>query len=59
MDLTIEDAQVVVDYEGTDYAFEVVGDTELEYEETSAPETTVPDDVLEELEAQGYIVYRD
>ncbi|MFC6767223.1 hypothetical protein CP556_03015 [Natrinema sp. CBA1119] len=59
MDLTIEDARVVVDYEGTDYAFEVVGDTELEYAETSAPEATVPDEVLEELEAQGYIVYRD
>ncbi|QLG50694.1 hypothetical protein [Natrinema halophilum] len=59
MDLTIENAQVVVDYEGTDYAFEVVGENELEYAETSAPEATVPDDVLEVLETQGYIVYRE
>lgn len=59
MELTIEDAQVVVDYRGTDYAFEVVGDDELEYDDTSAPEATVPDEVLEKLETQGYIVHRD
>ncbi|WP_226040720.1 hypothetical protein [Natrinema sp. DC36] len=50
MALTIENARVLVDYEGTDYAFEVVGDTELEYAETSVPEATIPD---EELETQG------
>ncbi|SEW01383.1 hypothetical protein [Natrinema salifodinae] len=57
MDFTIEDARVVVDYEGTDYAFEVVGDNELTYADTSAPEAAVPDEVLEELEARGYIVH--
>lgn len=59
MELTIENAQAVVDHEGTDYVFEVVGDDELEYEGTSAPEATVPDEVLEELETRGYIVHRD
>lgn len=59
MDLTIEDAQVVVDYEGTDYSFEVVGENELAYDDTSGPESTVPDAVREELETRGYIVYRD
>ncbi|WP_222919757.1 hypothetical protein [Natrinema sp. SYSU A 869] len=57
MDLTIEDAQVVVDYEGTDYAFEVVGDNELEYDDTSGSDATVPDAVVEELETRGYVVY--
>ncbi len=59
MELTVENAQVVVNYDGAEYAFEVVGDTELEFAETSAPESTVPDVVLEELETRGYIVYRD
>lgn len=59
MELTIENARVVVDHEGTDYVFEVVGDDELEYDDTSAPEATVPDAVLEELETRGYIVHRD
>ncbi|WP_408959240.1 hypothetical protein [Natrinema sp. 74] len=59
MELTIENAQVVVDYDGTDYTFEVVGDDELEYADTSAPEATVPDAVLEALETRGYIVHRE
>lgn len=59
MDLTIEDAQVVVDHEGTDYAFEVVGDDELVYDDSSGPVATAPDDVIEALEAEGYIVHRD
>ncbi|WP_049890497.1 hypothetical protein [Natrinema versiforme] len=59
MELTIEDAQVVVDYEGTDYSFAVDGENELAYDDTSGPESTAPDAVIEELEARGYIVHRD
>jgi len=59
MELTVENTQVVVNYDGPEYAFEVVGDTELEFAETSAPESTVSDVVLEDLETRGHIVYRD
>ncbi|WP_226481406.1 hypothetical protein [Natrinema amylolyticum] len=59
MELTIEDAQVIVDYEGTDYAFEVVGDNELEYDDTSGSDAAVPDAIVEELETRGYVVYPD
>lgn len=57
MDMTVEDARVVVDDDGTDYAFEVVGDNALEYRDSSSTDAAVPDDVIEALEAEGYIVH--
>ncbi|MCU4742158.1 hypothetical protein [Natronoglomus mannanivorans] len=42
----------MVDGDGTDYAFEVVGDNTLEYADLSSSETAIPDDVLEVLEAE-------
>lgn len=57
MDMTVEDGQVVVDDDGTDYAFEVVGDDALEYRDSSGTDAAVPDDVIEALEAEGYIVH--
>ncbi|WP_207589102.1 hypothetical protein [Halomontanus rarus] len=59
MDLTVEDARVVVDDDGTAYAFEVVGDNALEYRDSSSTDAAVPDDVVEALEAEGYIVHPD
>ncbi|MXV62814.1 hypothetical protein GS429_12205 [Natronorubrum sp. JWXQ-INN-674] len=57
MDITVEQAQVVVDYDGTDYAFEVVGDNVLKFVASSGSDAVVPDDVIEELETSGYIIH--
>lgn len=59
MDITVEQAHVVVDYDGTDYAFEVVGDNALEFAASSSSDTVVPEEVVEGLEADGYIVHPD
>ncbi len=57
MDITVEDAQVVVDYDGTDYRFDVIGENELEFAASSGEDAVAPEGVIESLEASGYIVH--
>lgn len=56
MDVTEGDARVVVDYDGSQYTFEVVDGDELAYRETSGEDAEAPDEVIERLETRGYVV---
>lgn len=56
MDVTEDDARVVVDYDGAKYTFEIVDEEELEYGASSGEDTEPPDEVVERLETRGYIV---
>lgn len=57
MDITVEQADVIVDDDGTEYMFEVVGDNALEFSDSSGTDAAVPEDIVEALEARGYIIH--
>ncbi|GAB7020016.1 hypothetical protein [Halostagnicola bangensis] len=57
MDITVEDTRVVVDHEGTDYRFDVIGENELEFAASSGEDVAAPEGVIESLETSGYIVH--